>query len=272
MQDLNLRRFDPRSIRPGSVCVWVGGRYTGKTTNALWVMYNRRKIIDEATVFSATNSSNGDFTGHFPATFIHDEYDETLVENLLSLQRERKKELGEDCPWHSLILEDMFFDKERIHKHRAFREILMNGRHPHMDGPHYMVHYLMDFPKVFRQQVDYWFFMQDTNITNRKNIHEQIFGMVPNFKLFNNIMDVCCENYSAMVLDRRKAATSMNLEECIYWMRAPPKEELPERWHFGNKAYWRFDQINRRKKPKPKPRQLDRNNRNPINPKVRRRK
>lgn len=239
-----IKRFDPDSIPLGSVCVWVGGRATGKSTNMMYTLYRRRKLVERCIVMSGTNASNGQFDGHVPRSFIYDAYEPDVIANLIEFQ---ERTFARDHAYTQLGIEDLFWDMQRIKRDRNFTKILMTSRHIGIDGPHMSVQYLMDFPVALRSQVDFWFFTKENKHANRRRIHEHVCGVVKDYDTFDSIMQACTENHSVMVVDNR--SKSYDITDQIFWYRAPPPDKMPSTWHIGSKRYWKKGLVPAKRKP-----------------------
>ena len=74
------------SFRPdenkGPVVVLIGRRDTGKSFLVRDLLYHH-KNIPIGTVISGTEAGNGFYSKHVPKLFIHDEYNTSIIENIL---------------------------------------------------------------------------------------------------------------------------------------------------------------------------------------------
>ena len=84
--NLNLRKFDMSSIDDDKVIVLIGKRDTGKSFLCKDLLYYHQDI-PVGTVISATESANQFYGNMVPPLFIHDEYNEEIVQRVLHRQK-----------------------------------------------------------------------------------------------------------------------------------------------------------------------------------------
>ena len=88
---LEMRKFNMREItfkpneNKGPVIVMIGRRDTGKSYLVRDLLYYHQDI-PIGTVISGTEAGNGFYAEHVPKLFIHDEYNQVIIENILKLQ------------------------------------------------------------------------------------------------------------------------------------------------------------------------------------------
>jgi len=75
-----------------------------------------------------------------------------------------------------------------------------------------------------RGNIDYVFVLKDNIIANRERLHRNFFGMIPNFEMFQQIMNQCTENYECLVLDN--TSVSNEIEDCVFWYKAKPRDNF----------------------------------------------
>ena len=134
--NLELKKFDIRSIKPDKVCVFIGKRDTGKSFLVKDLLYHMRHI-PLGTVISGTEGANK-FYGHMiPSLFIHEEYTPALVSNAMKRQKKVVKQLmyeksengsSKINPNAFLILDDCLYDNSWV-RDVNIRSLFMNGRH-----------------------------------------------------------------------------------------------------------------------------------------------
>ena len=89
---LELKKFDIKSIsfkpdeNKGPVIVLIGRRDTGKSYLVKDILYYHQDI-PIGTVISGTEAGNGFYSAHVPKLFIHDEYNTSIIENILQRQK-----------------------------------------------------------------------------------------------------------------------------------------------------------------------------------------
>ena len=121
---LELKKFDMKNIsfRPdenkGPVIVLIGRRDTGKSYLVRDLLYYHQDI-PLGTVISGTEAGNGFYSAHVPKLFIHDEYNTTIIENILQRQRTVLKVIKKEMeaqrkslidPRAFVILDDCLYD------------------------------------------------------------------------------------------------------------------------------------------------------------------
>jgi hypothetical protein len=242
--NLEMKKFDMRRIsfnpaeNKGPVVVLIGRRDTGKSFLVRDLLYYHRDI-PVGTVISATEAGNGFFGEHVPKMFIHDEYNATIIENILRRQKLVLKQMAKaEKAGHRLamdprafvILDDCLFDNSWT-KDKVMRLLFMNGRHWKIMLVITM-QYPLGIPPNLRTNIDYVFILREPYISNRKRIYENFAGMFPTFESFCQIMDQCTENYECLVIDNN--SKSNKLSDQIFWYKA----DSHEKFRLGAKEYW----------------------------------
>lgn len=248
--NLNLRKFDMASISDDKVVVLIGKRDTGKSFLCKDLLYYHQDI-PVGTVISATESAN-QFYGHMvPPIFIHDEYNEEIVQRVLSRQKKAVEKYNQDVdqkgksqidPRGLLILDDCLYDSSWT-KSKDVRSIFMNGRHYKMMFIVTM-QYALGIPPNLRTNIDYVFILRENIVSNRKRIYESYAGMFPTFEIFCQVMDQCTENYECLVIYNN--AKSNNIEDQVFWYKAEShpafKIGAPAFWQYHNENYTKNDE------------------------------
>ena len=121
---LELKKFDMKRITflkeesKGPVVVLIGRRDTGKSFLVRDLLYHHRDI-PIGTVISGTEAGNGFYSAHVPKLFIHDEYNTSIIENILKRQKTVIKEVNKQIqlykvskidPRTFVILDDCLYD------------------------------------------------------------------------------------------------------------------------------------------------------------------
>lgn len=240
---LQLKKFDMSSIAPDKVVVMIGKRNTGKSflvKDLLW--YHRQ--IPVGTVISATESANCFYGNMVPPIFIHNEYNEDIIQRVLTRQERlinKKRKGGHNAalinPSAYLILDDCLYDNSWT-RSKHIRSLFMNGRHFKMFFIITM-QYALGIPPNLRTNIDYVFILRENIVQNRKRLYECYAGMFPNFEVFCQIMDQCTENYECLVINNN--AQSNRIDEQVFWYKAshhPPfRLGKPEVWNYSRRNY-----------------------------------
>jgi hypothetical protein len=238
--NLNLKKFDIKSIKSDKVCVFIGKRETGKSFLVKDLLYYHRHL-PIGTVISGTEGANK-FYGHMvPEVFIHDEYTPQLVANAMTRQKKVVSRMTNEMevykksninPWAFLILDDCLYDSSWT-RDSNIRSFFMNGRH-YKTLFIITMQYALGIPPNLRTNIDYVFILRENYVSNRKRIYENYAGMFPTFDIFCQVMDQCTEDYNCLVINNN--AKSNKLEEQVFWYKASPHENF----RIGNPEFWRI--------------------------------
>ena len=229
--NLNIKYWDPSSMRPGAVVLIVGRRGSGKSTVAEDLMSYKRDF-KRGVCISATERSNQFWSKHIPKCFIHYNWSESITADLFRMQKKVKKKLGFHEPAFA-IYDDLMFDKSFV-KSKQTRKVLMNGRH-HGIFTIITAQWLMDVPPDLRANVDYVIVLRDNIKVNRERVYTYFAGVFPTFAAFDQVMMHCTNNHECMVLDQ--TSLSYNIPDCVFFYKATPdlsyKVGAPEYWAYS---------------------------------------
>jgi len=242
---LELKKFDMKKIKfksteaTGPVIVLIGRRDTGKSFLVRDLLYYQQDI-PVGTVISGTEAGNGFYGKLVPKLFIHDEYNSSIIENILKRQKVVLKEMkkhkdtykkeSDIDPRAFVIMDDCLYDSTWS-RDKIMRLLFMNGRHWKIMLVITM-QYPLGIPPNLRTNIDYVFILREPYIANRKRIFDNYAGMFPNFEAFAQVMDQCTENYECLVVDNN--SKSNKLEDQIFWYKAENHSDFK----LGNKEYW----------------------------------
>lgn len=207
------------------------GTVTHNTTLITRLLYEKSNIFPTAFVMSGTEDSNGHYTKIIPSTFVHNRYDEDKINQFITRQKISKKHLPN--AWSVLLLDDCT-DDPKIFNKPQFQGLFKNGRHWKMLFV-LSLQYCMDVRPVIRTNIDGVFILRETNLRNRRALHENYAGIIPTFELFCQIMDQITNDYTALYI--HNATTSNRLEDCLFYYKAKP---VPKNFRFGCKDFWKF--------------------------------
>ena len=241
LPEFNLRRFDMRRMRKGKVSLFVARRGMGKSTLMMDTLWNYRKKHDAAMAVSPTEESTEQLAHCIPSTFIYGDYEKCpALGRAVAFGRneaKKRKRLGKGYEMRNMlmILEDCTCHKG-LKRDQDLRRILMNGRHWGITLLMTM-QYAMDLGPDMRTQFDYVFVLMEKSRQTRKKLYDNWFGIVPNFEMFDQMMNICTENYGCLVLDN--PSRSSRIEDNVFWYRA--KQHPPFR--IGSRAYWLFHHV-----------------------------
>jgi len=237
-----IRELDPDMIAPstknmdrpeqgGSKIVIIGKPGTGKTTLITSLLYEKSHVFPIGVAMSGTEDSNGHYSKIFPSSFVFNSLDKPVIEQFISRQKLAKQHLPN--PWSVLLLDDCT-DDPKLFNDPMFLGIFKNGRHWKMWFV-LSLQYALDIKPAIRTNIDGTFILRETNLRNRKILHDNFAGVIPDFALFCDILDQLTDDYSAVYI--HNATTSNKMEDCVFWYKAKP---VPENFRLGCDDYWDF--------------------------------
>ena len=202
---------------------------THNTTLIASLLYSKKHIIPVAMAMSGTEDSNHFHREIMPSTFVFNTYDEVQLEKFIQRQKIAREHL--DNPWAVVILDDCTDDPS------LFRKPLQNGMYKR--GRHWKMWYIlslqygMDVRPVIRTNIDGVFILREPNMRNRKVMYENYASIIPDFKLFCDILDQMTSDYTALYI--HNASKTNDWKECVFWYKAKP---IPQGFRFGCDDYW----------------------------------
>ena len=230
MPSLNIKQFDPSTMKPDRIWLLVGKRGTGKSTLVRDIMYHMTHYIDHPLAMTPTEESVAMFEDCMPESCVHTEFSGNTLDRLIAHQRQRgKKKLPQRHVL--LVLDDMMFDK-KVLKGQCVRDIFMNGRHLKITFINAM-QYCMDMGPDLRSQVDYCFALRENIVANRIKLWKYFFGGFENFDDFCNVFSACTSNNECLVIDN--TVKSNNLSDMVFWYKA--KFDI-EPYVLGDRKLW----------------------------------
>jgi hypothetical protein len=237
-----IRELDPDMIAPatknmdrpeqgGSKIVIIGKPGTGKTTLITSLLYEKSHIFPMGLAMSGTEDSNGHYSKIFPSTFVFNSLDKPVIEQFVNRQKLAKQHLPN--PWGVLLLDDCT-DDPKLFNDPLFLGLYKNGRHWKMLFI-LSLQYALDIKPAIRTNIDGTFILRETNLRNRKILWENFAGVIPDFAIFNSILDQMTDDYTALYI--HNATTSNKMEDCVFWYKAKP---VPNDFRMGSDDYWDF--------------------------------
>ncbi|GHV56941.1 hypothetical protein AGMMS49579_22120 [Spirochaetia bacterium] len=227
-KEVKLRCFTPDLINPteknymtdtgGSKIVIVGKANTGKSTLIKYLVHVKRNIIPTAVVISGTEDSNRFYSSMFPDLFIHNEYSESVIRNVIQRQKLSITHLEPEARYTLLILDDCTDDK-KIFTSTIQHSLFKNGRHWRLFYILSLQH-ATDIPPAIRTNVDGVFIFKETNENNLHNIYNNYAGIIPSFSIFKQVMNQITGDYTALFIDNMTQDNN-NWENNVYWFKAP---------------------------------------------------
>lgn len=235
--NIQIKKFDPTTIDPCRICVFVGRRSTGKSQLVTDILYHQRKI-PMGIVMSGTEESNEHYQSYVPDSFIYGKYEPEIIDKIIKhqgkviskLKGPAKDDFKDPSKSVFMLLDDCMYDNKWT-RHEIMRCVFMNGRHYRILFL-LTLQYCMDLPPSLRGQIDYLFILRENIIQNRKKLYDHFFGIFPTFDSFNEVLNQCTENYECLVLNVR--STSNKIEDCVFWYKA----KIGRKFKIGSPALW----------------------------------
>ena len=236
--ELQLKKFDITKIKDDKVVVLIGKRDTGKSFLCKDILFYHNDI-PVGQVISGTEGANQFYSKIVPKLFIHDEFNTTIVQNMIKRQKLMIDKIhdGEQVdPRAFLILDDCLYDNTWA-KDKFMRLVFMNGRHYKLLFMLTM-QYALGIPPNLRTNIDYVFILRENYVSNRKRLYEHYAGMFPTFEMFCQVMDQCTEDYECIVINNN--AKSNKLTDQVFWYKAEPHPDF----RIGADSYWEYSKNN----------------------------
>lgn len=233
--ELDLNNVPPKSIddKNGSKIAVIGKPGSGKSFLIRDLMYAKKHIIPVAMGLSGTEDSNGFLSEMLPSSFVHENLDLSALSSFVQRQKIAKYYLADTNPWALVIVDDCMENPNQMRR-PLIQSIFKNGRHWKLMlllG----LQYAMDILPAVRICIDGTFIFREPNHKFRKTIWENYASIIPDFKLFCQIMDEITDDHTALYVDN--TSKSNKLEDCVFWFRA---RTIPEDFTFGCDDYWYF--------------------------------
>lgn len=235
MENLNIKPFDPTTIKETATVQFIGKRGSGKSTLIKDILYHNRHKFRYGIGMSPTDEATGDMREIMPRSCIYNTFSETAIENMLEFQRLAVKKNPNRNNNVFCSMDDCAYDKKSLSS-RAIREGFMNGRHRKMFLIN-SVQYMMDMPANLRGQVDYIFALRDTNHDQKEKLWKYFFGIFPDYKSFNTVFEACTDGYGCLVMDN--TVRSHRIDDCIFHYQANPN--LPS-FRLCDDIFWKLDE------------------------------
>jgi energy-coupling factor transporter ATP-binding protein EcfA2 len=230
MAAINIKQFDPATIKPYRIIYFIGRRGTGKSTLVRDIMYHLRNSIDRPVAITPTEESRMMFEDHMPESCVHSSWNPSLMTKIVDKQRrdcKKKKPLK-----HVMVVMDDCMADKSIFKGPSMRDVFMNGRHLHITFINAM-QYSMELDISMRSQIDVVFALRENIPVNKMKLYKYFFGGFETYADFSTVFDACTENNECLVIDN--TVKSNNIADMVFWYKA--KLDNPP-FVMGEKALW----------------------------------
>jgi hypothetical protein len=204
-------------------------------------MYTWSPYYASCRAFCGSDQSVSDFEKLIHPVFVHtkiDMKDATPLTNLEDRQKLAKRILEPRglVPWHMEIMDDFAYKKDYF-KSEFFQMKVRNSRHWRLIDV-IAAQTPRDLPDDAKQCSDGVFIFPFGNIKFRKILFES-FGIGLDFGEFCDLMDqVHAEKFTALFIDLKKARTTSQEPEDIYFYYKADIHRIPKGWKPCAWDYW----------------------------------
>lgn len=211
----------------GSKIFIIGKPGSGKSTLIKSLFHNKSRIIPVGLAMSGTESETGFYAEFMPSAYIYDEYDPDVLSKAIVRQKGARQHISN--PWSIIIVDDCM-DEPNVFNRPPQPGLFKNGRHWKML---YIVslQYSLDVKPAIRSNTDGVFIFRESNVAIRKRLYDNYAGIVPTFKLFEQIMDSITGEHTALYI--QNSTTTNDWKECVFYYKAP----IIQNFKFGCEEY-----------------------------------
>jgi hypothetical protein len=237
-QEFSINKFNMNKIRPGSICVFIGKKNTGKTYLIKDLLYHQSKI-PMGMVISGTDHVNESFSSFVPGTFVKKKFKTEILSDIFTKQEAKinglvkkfkqlyphkkrieiiDEHIKPDINNHVfMVLDDCLSDSKNWKNDETIDRIFFEGRH-------YLIFFLlaMQYPlgitPKHRTNIDYIFLTFTNNNQDIKKLYDSYGGFFNDFKTFKEILDQCTDDFNCMVIDN--STNSKVFSEKVYYYKA----------------------------------------------------
>lgn len=243
--DLDLAEFDLSNITADSGVGILGKTFSGKSLLMYLIMYKLSNHFSYGKAMSPTLSSRKKFESCMPLHFIDNPSIDELTAFISIVKETYIDEDRRNRPHRRsfFIADDTGFDKQFMSA-KVLKDLMMNGRNYNCFRM-LVIQYICNMGPDLRSNLDYLFVFWHNSARDQKNIYDTWFNMMSR-PTFNKIFLKATEKYGCLVVDMRKATTTRDWHECIYWYRVPEQYVAPDGMPKFRMCHEDFFKISRR--------------------------
>lgn len=213
-------------LMPGASILIIGKRACGKSSLLFDLMSRMCQWFSYGLALTPTQGSREKFTRCIPSLFIDKQSPERLDQYVKMVNSTYDKSISQakDPKKTFLVCDDTAFDRKFMNC-KTLSEVFLNGRNFGLTCI-LVLQYLMKVGPELRCNADFVFVFWDNNKKNQDRLHEFWFNMMPKTQ-FNEVFSTCTKDYSCLVMDVRKSATSRDWHDCVFWYKATLPDDIP---------------------------------------------
>ena len=237
-EEVNIRRFEPDSMKRHKIVLIIGPQYSGKSRLLQELLYYINPGLPILT--DPNEFATGFYGSILPKQCKKEQLDDDWLEKFCSRQRalldfNKQNQRNLDIS-AGLILDHCVPDLIDLkwEKNPNFKFLFTTGKEA-CTTLVFTAPYPIKMPAHFLSSIDYVFMLKESNKANKKKLFDMFGGMFGKFEYFEDVFNECTVNYRALVVDRTKRTTV--LEDQVYWFRAPDR---PRRYKLGCYRLWQI--------------------------------
>jgi hypothetical protein len=215
-----MHRMRVSRIKNDTVVFCVGSRGSGKTSNIIEILSQKRDQFSYGVVMCGTAATSKQYEEHVPATFVYYQYSPHVLKALLDDQ-ERKVYEGR-AKWVFVVLDDVLWKRRAITQDPTFIRLCNNGRHAKIFLI-VSVHYAYTMPPELRQSIDWVFLSREKNPRNIERLFYSFNPCVRTPEQWEHIFRQCTQHHETLVVDNHSGESDA-IEDNLYWFKSKPGE------------------------------------------------
>ena len=214
----SIQNFEMRNIKHDSNILIVAKRGTGKSFIMKNLIYHLQNISGGA-IIAPTDRMNSFYKFFFPDLYIHYEYSEILIKDILDRQCDINKGLiskriSNFNPSSLLVLDNCIRHLSKSSNYPYLKEIFTKNKEYKMTN--ILTRQTPNLP--FNIKFDYVFLLAEDSKENRIKLHNRYVYPYLTFEEFEPLFKSLTQDFGAMVIDNSHAL--LNIENTIYRFKA----------------------------------------------------